>query len=43
MKHYYKWGGEGAESPEELDWDVHTEQDFYSQMFTRFSTNSPTK
>jgi len=25
MKNYYSWGGEGAESTEELDWDAHTE------------------
>jgi len=25
MKNYYLWGGEGAESTEELDWDAHTE------------------
>lgn len=23
--YYYYWGGEGAESTEELDWDAHTE------------------
>ena len=29
MKTNYAWGGEGAESPDELDWDImHTEQDF---------------
>jgi len=25
VKKYYPWGGEGAESSEELDWDAHTE------------------
>lgn len=25
MKNYCCWGGEGAESIEELDWEVHTE------------------
>jgi len=25
MKTFFSWGGEGAESTEELDWDAHTE------------------
>jgi len=25
VKNYYSWGGEGAESAEELEWDSHTE------------------